>query len=72
MQQITTQELNLLISKNFLKMEGGKYPDLCIVGRQKKSRRRKYFLPEKYLFRLYGKKSDKPDDENELNSEGQE
>ena len=45
-------------------MEGGKYPDLCIVGRQKKSRRRKYFLPEKYLFRLYGKKLDKPDDEN--------
>ena len=64
MQQITNQELNLLISKNILKMEGGKYPDLCIVGRQKKSRRRKYFLPEKYLYRLYGKKPDKPDDEN--------
>ena len=47
-------------------MEGGKHPDLCIVGRQKKSRRRKYFLPEKYLFRLYGKKSDdKNEDEQE-------
>ena len=49
-------------------MEGGKYPDLCIVGRQKKSRRRKYFVPEKYIYRLYGKKSD---DENELNIEEQ-
>ena len=66
MQQITNQELDLLISKNILKMEGGKHPDLCIVGRQKKSRRRKYFLPEKYLFRLYGKKSDdKNEDEQE-------
>jgi len=69
LQQITNQELNLLISKNILKMEGGKYLDLCIVGRQKKSRRRKYFLPEKYIYRLYGKKSD---DENELNSEEQD
>ena len=69
MQQITNQELNLLISKNILKMEGGQYPDLCIVGKHKKSRRRKYFLPEKYIYRLYGKKSD---DENELNSEEQE
>jgi len=69
LKQVTNQELNLLISKNILKMEGGKYPDLCIVGRQKKSRRRKYFLPEKYIYRLYGKKSD---DENELNSEEQE
>ena len=69
MKQVTNQELNLLISKNILKMEGGKYPDLCIVGRQKKSRRRKYFLPEKYIYRLYGKKSD---DENKLNSEEQE
>ena len=50
-------------------MEGGQYPDLCIVGKHKKSRRRKYFLPEKYIYRLYGKKSD---DENELNSEEQE
>ena len=68
MQQITTQELNLLISKNILKMEGGKYPDLCIVGRQKKSRRRKYFLPEKYLYRLYGKISneDKSDEIEEV------
>ena len=49
-------------------MEGGKYPDLCIVGRQKKSRRRKYFLPEKYLYRLYGKISneDKSDEIEEV------
>ena len=69
MKQVTKEELDLLISKNIIKMEGGKYPDLCIVGRQKKSRRRKYFVPEKYIYRLYGKKSD---DENELNSEEQE
>ena len=65
MKQVTKQELNLLISKNILKMEGGQYPDLCIVGKQKKSRRRKYFVPEKYLYKLYGKGSD----ENELNIE---
>jgi len=69
LKQVTKEELDLLISKNIIKMEGGKYPDLCIVGRQKKSRRRKYFVPEKYIYRLYGKKSD---DENELNSEEQE
>ena len=53
-------------------MKGGKYPDLCIVGRQKKSRRRKYFLPEKYLFRLYGKKSDDGKDEDKLDIENSE
>ena len=50
-------------------MEGGQYLDLCIVGKQKKSRRRKYFVPEKYIYKLYGKESD---DENELNIEEQE
>jgi len=69
LKQVTIQELNLLISKNILKMEGGQYLDLCIVGKQKKSRRRKYFVPEKYIYKLYGKESD---DENELNIEEQE
>ena len=65
MKQVTKEELDLLISKNIIKMEGGKYPDLCIVGRQKKSRRRKYFLPEKYIYRLYGKKPDDEESDNE-------
>ena len=53
MQQITTQELNLLISKNILKMEGGKYPDLSGTSKKKKSKRKKILVPDWMADRVF-------------------
>jgi len=43
---ISQQEKEWLISKKILKMERGKYPDLTIIGRGKKSRRKKPTVPD--------------------------
>ena len=45
MKSISQQEKEWLISKNILKMEGGKYPDLTTICGKKKSRRKKPMVP---------------------------
>ena len=46
MKQVSKQEKDWLIKNNILKMERGKYQDLSLIGRCKKSRRKKYFVPD--------------------------
>lgn len=46
MKSISQQEKEWLISKNILKMEGGKYPDLTTICGKKKSRRKKPMVPD--------------------------
>lgn len=50
--EITKEQLDYLIEKKYLKMEHGRYPDLVILNRHKKSKRKKRLVPhtyEKYL-----------------------
>jgi len=44
--QITKSEKDYLIENNYLKMKGGKYPDLIITRKRKKNK--KYFVPRIY------------------------
>jgi len=46
LKSISQQEKEWLISKNILKMEGGKYPDLTTICGKKKSRRKKPMVPD--------------------------
>ena len=46
MKSISQQEKEWLISKNILKMEGGKYTDLTTICGKKKSRRKKPMVPD--------------------------
>lgn len=46
MQQISRTQKEWLVKNNILKMERGKYPDCSLVGRKKKSRRKKIFVPD--------------------------
>lgn len=50
--EITKEQLDYLIEKKYLKMEYGKYPDLVILNRHKKGKRKKRLVPyvyEKFL-----------------------
>ena len=53
MKQISQQEKEWLISKNILKMEGGKYPDLSGTSKKKKSRRKKILVPDWMADRVF-------------------
>ena len=46
MLQVSKTQREWLIKNNILKMEHGKYPDDSLIGRKKKSRRKKHFLPD--------------------------
>ena len=63
MKQVSQQEKEWLISKKILKMERGKYPDLTTIGRGKKSRRKKCFVPDFMINiinkEMYGKDKEK-------------
>jgi len=50
--EITKEQLDYLIKNNYLKMEHGRYPDLVILNRHKKGKRKKRLIPytyEKYI-----------------------
>ncbi len=46
MQQITKEEKDFLISKGYIKRYNGKYADLIILNKHKKSNRKKYYTTE--------------------------
>lgn len=50
--KISREEVDYLISSNKLKLKSGKYSELHITSKQKKSKRKNYFVPDffkKYL-----------------------
>ena len=44
--RITKEEKEYLIKNKYLKMRGGKYPDLIVIRKRKKNK--KYFVPKIY------------------------
>ncbi|MDD3292446.1 MAG: hypothetical protein PHY19_07950 [Methanocellales archaeon] len=52
--EITREEMNFLIREGYLRMYRGKYPDLIIIGRNKKAKRKQRYVP-RTIARFLGK-----------------
>lgn len=52
--QISKQEMYYLIEKGFLKSYKGRFTDLVVLGRQKKSKNKKRLVPPSYARYLAG------------------
>lgn len=53
--EISKQEMNYLIEKGFIKTSKGKYKNLIITGREKKSKNKKRYVPEHIADKLNDK-----------------
>jgi hypothetical protein len=49
---ISQGQKEYLIKNNILQCVGGKYPDLRIASKEKKSSRKKYFVPDHYIGKI--------------------
>ena len=50
--KISQSDKDYLISRGYLKLQSGKYPEMHTTCKQKKSKRKKYYVPDyfkKYL-----------------------
>jgi hypothetical protein len=61
--QINKDEKEFLIKNGYLKAKMGKYPDLTITSRNKKSRRKIYYVPDYYVNYLKNDKENKNNEE---------
>lgn len=50
--EISKQEMDYLIRKGYIKNRKGKYIDLIITGRKKKSKNKKRYVPEHIASKL--------------------